>query len=570
MVLMRRDPAGRIAPVTPDDFYVRTRVHEYGGGAWCLHGDDGRSSSTSPTSVSTGTARAEPRPLTPERRRRRGAALRRRRGSPGRHAPSICVREVHRGDAVDNELVSLPLDGSGEATVLASGHDFYSFPRLSPDGRWLAWICWDHPNMPWDGTELWVAPLADPAAARLVAGGPAESIFQPEWSPDGRAPLRLRPRRLVEPAAAARRRLSRGAHAPSGRSSAHPQWVFGGATYAFLDGGAIACVRCDGGRGTARPPAPRREPLEELGLPYTAFGLPAPQRQRGPRRSSLAASPERETVVAGLRAAERRDARSCAARRDRGRPGLRLESRGRSSSRPAAATPRTPSSTRRANPDFEAPGGRAAAADRAEPRRPDRRTRPRRSISRSSSGPAAASASSTSTTAAAPATAAPTARLLNGRLGHRRRRRLRRRGAATWPRAARPTASGWRSTAAAPAATRPSARSSSTTSFAAGASYYGVADAETLARDTHKFESRYLDGLIGPYPEQAELYRERSPIHYVDRLRAPVILFQGLEDEVVPPSQAETMVAALHAQRRAPRLPRLRGRAARLPPRRDR
>lgn len=83
--------------------------------------------------------------------------------------------------------------------------------------------------------------------------------------------------------------------------------------------------------------------------------------------------------------------------------------------------------------------------------------------------------------------------------------------------------------------------------FAAGASYYGVADAEALARDTHKFESRYLDGLIGPYPERADLYRERSPIHFVERIRAAVILFQGLEDEIVPPNQAETMVAAMKA-----------------------
>jgi len=83
--------------------------------------------------------------------------------------------------------------------------------------------------------------------------------------------------------------------------------------------------------------------------------------------------------------------------------------------------------------------------------------------------------------------------------------------------------------------------------FAAGASYFGVADTETLASDTHKFESRYLDSLIGPYPERADLYRERSPINFVERLRAPVILFQGLEDEVVPPSQSETMVAALKA-----------------------
>src|SRR6185503_18741428 len=83
--------------------------------------------------------------------------------------------------------------------------------------------------------------------------------------------------------------------------------------------------------------------------------------------------------------------------------------------------------------------------------------------------------------------------------------------------------------------------------FAAGASYYGVADTEALARDTHKFEARYLDGLIGPYPERADLYRERSPIHFVERLSAPVILFQGLEDAIVPPNQAEAMIAAMAA-----------------------
>ena len=84
--------------------------------------------------------------------------------------------------------------------------------------------------------------------------------------------------------------------------------------------------------------------------------------------------------------------------------------------------------------------------------------------------------------------------------------------------------------------------------FAAGASYYGVADCEALATDTHKFESRYLDGLIGPYPEAKDVYRERSPIHFADRLSCPVILFQGLEDRVVPPSQAERMVEALRAK----------------------
>jgi dipeptidyl aminopeptidase/acylaminoacyl peptidase len=81
--------------------------------------------------------------------------------------------------------------------------------------------------------------------------------------------------------------------------------------------------------------------------------------------------------------------------------------------------------------------------------------------------------------------------------------------------------------------------------FKAGASHYGVSDLEALAKDTHKFESRYLDRLVGPYPQQRNTYRERSPIHFPDRLSCPVIFFQGLEDAVVPPNQAEQMVQAL-------------------------
>jgi dipeptidyl aminopeptidase/acylaminoacyl peptidase len=84
--------------------------------------------------------------------------------------------------------------------------------------------------------------------------------------------------------------------------------------------------------------------------------------------------------------------------------------------------------------------------------------------------------------------------------------------------------------------------------FAAGASYYGVSDLEALARDTHKFESRYLDSLVGPYPERRDVYRARSPIHAADRLSCPVIFFQGLQDRVVPPAQAENMVAALRSR----------------------
>ncbi len=115
----------------------------------------------------------------------------------------MSVRERHEADGeVVNDLVSLPTDGSAEPRVIAAGHDFYAAPRISPDGRRLAWLTWDHPRMPWDGTELWTAELAGDGSVtgeRLVAGGPDESILQPLWSPDGDALVRQRPHRLVEP-----------------------------------------------------------------------------------------------------------------------------------------------------------------------------------------------------------------------------------------------------------------------------------------------------------------------------------------------------------------------------------
>src|SRR4051812_1605271 len=178
-VLVRRQPGGAPEDVTPEGFYVRTRVHEYGGGAWLLHGETVFFSNFEDQRLYRQEVGETPRPITPE-----GPF----RYADGRATPDgatiVCVRESHLGEEVVNELVAIPADGSGEPVVVATGRDFYSFPRISPDGERLAWTCWDHPNMPWDGTELWVAGL-DGGECRLLAGGPHESIFQPEWSPAG-------------------------------------------------------------------------------------------------------------------------------------------------------------------------------------------------------------------------------------------------------------------------------------------------------------------------------------------------------------------------------------------------
>ena len=460
-------------------------------------------------------------------------------------ATVVCVREVHgEGDEPENQIVALPLDGSAEPRVLAAGRDFYSFPRPSPDGAAIAWTCWDHPNMPWDGTELWVAPLDGPgrrAAGRRRSGGvdlPARvgrrrgACTSSPTATAGGTSTGLDGEEVVQ--------LTR-----EQADLAHPQWLFGGATYAFLEGGAIACVRTERASERLGLLEPGAERVRDLGLPFTAFGFPALS-ARGSRVAFTAAGARARAGGAASTtppAAEPGDG----ARGERGaaRPRLRLDPAADRVRDRRGRGRRTPSSTRPPTPGSR-PRRRSAAADRAEPRRPDLARDRRRSPRNSPTGRAAASASSTSTTAAPAATAAPTAK---GCAAPGASSTAKTASRAATHLAAAGEADGERLTI------RGGSAGGYATlcvlvfhdEFAAGASYYGVADLEALARDTHKFEARYLDSLVGPYPERADLYRERSPIHFVERLRVPVILFQGLEDEIVPPNQAETMAAALRA-----------------------
>jgi dipeptidyl aminopeptidase/acylaminoacyl peptidase len=460
----------------------------------------------------------------------------------------VCVREAHgEGEAV-NEIVSLPLDGSAEPQVLASGRDFYSFPRISPDGNWLAWTCWDHPNMPWDGSELWVAPLQDPGQERLVAGGAEESVFQPEWGPDGRLHFTSdrdgwwNLYRAREPGAELSGEEGALVQLTEERADfAHPQWLFGGATFAFLASGAIACVRCERGEERLFLLEPEGWEPADLGLPFTSFGYPV-LAAHGSKVAFAAATPESEAAVvvhdvaAGATEVVRTSSDSPVDPAYVSRPRAIEFATGEGEAAYGFYYPP-------ANPEFEAPEGERPPL-----------------IVESHGGP---------TSHATPALSREylywTSRGIGvvdvnyrGSSGYGREYRNKLRG--TWGvvdtedcvKAALHLAGEGEADGARLAIRGGSAGGYATLcaltfhdDFAAGASYYGVADTEALARDTHKFEARYLDRLIGPYPEQADLYRERSPINHVDQLQVPVILFQGLEDAVVPPNQAETMVAAL-------------------------
>src|SRR5215210_3203818 len=186
-VLVRRTRDGAIRDVTPPPLNVRTRVHEYGGGAFAVQGGTVYFSNFTDQRLYRQQTGGEPQPITPEADLRYADMA-----VDGQRGRIICVREDHReeGREAASTLVSLSLEGpnAGGGQVLVSGNDFYSSPCISPDGSRLAWLTWRHPNMPWDGTELWVAELdadGSPGNREQVAGGLEESIYQPEWSPDG-------------------------------------------------------------------------------------------------------------------------------------------------------------------------------------------------------------------------------------------------------------------------------------------------------------------------------------------------------------------------------------------------
>jgi dipeptidyl aminopeptidase/acylaminoacyl peptidase len=529
--------------LTPEGFNVRTRVHEYGGGSWTVHGDSLFFANFDDQRLYRQDPGAPPRPITPEPPTPAGHRYADFAITPDGRV-LLCVRERHEADGVVNELVALPTDGSEPPAVLAGGRDFCASPRLSPDGRRLAWLEWDHPNMPWDGTELMVAELSGGVLVgqpRREAGGPDESIFQPEWSPGGTLHFvsdrsgwwnlyRLQDGQLE-------------ALAPMQEEFGHPQWVFGLARYAFLPGGRIACIHGLGPLQRLGVLDPDGH-LGDLDLPFTAF-YPPQLRAVGDRLACVAGSPTRDAAVVVIDPAG-------------GQVEVLRQSGDQELDPGYLSVPR--------QIEFPTEGGRTAYALYYPPANQDHTgpdsERPPLLVT-SHGGPTAEVVS-----LLADGYQFFTSRGIavvdvdyGGSTGYGRdyRQRL----AGRWGivdvddcvAAARFLADGGEVDPRRLAIRGGSAGGYTTLcaltfrdQFAAGASYYGVADAEALARDTHKFESRYLDRLIGPWPQAAELYRQRSPIHHTERLSCPVILLQGLEDEVVPPAQAERMAAALDAK----------------------
>jgi dipeptidyl aminopeptidase/acylaminoacyl peptidase len=537
--VIQRWRAGNTDEILPAPYSTRTRAHEYGGGAFAVADGIPYFSNDRDQRLYRVVPGALPQPITPEGSRRYadGVIDRRRRRM-------ICVREDHSaGGEPVNTIVAVDLEGRGEPRVLLSGRDFYASPRLGPDGRQLAWLSWNHPDMPWDGTELWLADLdADglPANPRRVAGGREESVFQPQFAPDSTLYFvsdrndwwnlyRLR-QGHVEPLA------------PMQAEFGLPQWIFGMSTYAFDSARRLVCAFNREAAWRLAVLDTKTLELEEIETPFSDISHVMAGHGMA---VFVGASPGLPASIVRLDLATRQYEILRASTAD-------VPDAGYLSAPQALTYPTARGDTAHAwyyppaNRDFRAPehekppllvlshGGPTSAASPALSLRTQYWT---------SRGFAVLDVNYRGSTGYG----RDYRRKLDGQWGVADvddciagARYLVERGLADEQRLAiRGGSAGGYTTLCALTFHR---------LFRAGGVYYGVSDLEALARDTHKFEAHYLDRLVGSHETAPELYRERSPIHHAQRLSCPVIFFQGLEDRVVPPDQTEKMVQALRAR----------------------
>jgi len=539
-VLVRRDADGSVADVTPAGTNVRTRVQEYGGGAFLIAGDTVFFTDYADQRLQRQDKGDDPFPISDEPDVPAGQRFASMQMTPdGRTL--VAIREVHadEGREADTELVTMSARG-GAVQVIASGHDFYAAPTVSPDGTQLAWIDWDHPRMPWDGTELWLADLdaeGGVANERMIAGGSEESIFQPSWSPDGVLHFvsdRTSWWNLYRWDGDEATPL-----APLDAEFGQPQWSLDARSYVFFSGGRVASIVVENGiERLAIIEIDGR--LRWIDTPFTVFGDIASD--GGDRLALIVAGPTLGSSIVLL---------------DTSDGSYEIVKRGNETEFDVGyLSPAEPI-------EFSTEGGLTAHAFAYPPNNqefaaPEGELPPL--IVFSHGGPTGSTSGGLNLSIQFWTSRGFAVVDVNygGSTGYGRAYRERLKG--TWGvtdvddcvNAARYLAEQGRADVARMAIRGGSAGGYTTLAaltfrdaFAAGASYYGISDLGVMAQDTHKFESRYLDGLIGPWPEARAIYEERSPLFHTDQLSTPMIIFQGLEDAVVPPNQAELMVAAL-------------------------
>ncbi len=535
--IMRRTPDGTVAECTPPDFYARTTVHEYGGGVFTVADGVIYFANYRDQHLYAQPVGGQPKLLTPTSGYRYADLI-----LDHSRKRLICVREDHTvaAEAI-NSIVAIRLDGNDDGQILAAGNDFYSSPRLSPDGSRLAYLTWNHPNMPWDGCELWVADIGEDgklADARRVLGSATESVFQPEWSPDGMLHF------VVE--ASGWWNLYRWdgvmlkALYPLEAEFGRPYWVFGESTYGFATPSRILCSYSKDGLWHLAWLDTDAGELKEIDAGYTDI---SDVKVANGIATFIAGSPTKPFAVIRMDLQTGRMARI--------REAFEVTVDQGYFSIPQSITFPTDNGEEAhgiyyppANKDFIAP------ADELPPL-----------IVMSHGGPTGATGTALRFSIQFWTSRGFAVLDVNygGSTGYGREYRQRlngnwglvdvadccngalylaEKGLVDRNRLAIRGGSAGGYTTLACLTFRPGV-------FKAGASHYGLSELEVFAKNTHKFESRYLNSLVGPYPARRELYAERSPINFINNMTAPLIMFQGDEDKIVPPSQSEMMLEAL-------------------------
>jgi dipeptidyl aminopeptidase/acylaminoacyl peptidase len=530
----RRGADGAPHDILPAPWSARSRVHEYGGGAWTA------TESGILLFVEKADQRVwaleegeEPRALTPADEAMRFGGLSWQRGR------LLAVRETHDGSAVPRrDIVDIDLEGSGVRSLVA-GSDFVAHPALSPSGSYLAWIAWNHPDMPWDRSELRIGRLEDGAVAEwTIVAGDSSATLQPVWTDEDDV---LYADDTTGRWNIWRRHLSADLEghpvAPADADTGGPLWVLGTRWFAPLDDGRIVAVRTHGEdslvligtdgavvpleipltteilvedvRGTevlvsgASAEAPSSLCVVDLSRPEASRlihgGPPEWGSEWLPRPRPVSFDGPEGPVHAFDYPPTNPDVHARAAERP---PYVVLVHGGPTSHRGGAASGRVAYFTSRGIGVLDVNYGGSSGYGRAY-----------RERLRGQWGVVDVQDVAAAARGLADAGAADPHRLA----------------------IAGGSAGGWTVLAALVA----------TDTFAAGISRYGVGDARALATGTHDFEARYLDGLIGPLPEAEQLYLDRSPLSHPERFRVPLLILQGADDPVVPPAQSEAIRDAL-------------------------
>jgi dipeptidyl aminopeptidase/acylaminoacyl peptidase len=542
-VIVRRTPDGKIEDMLPAPFNARTTVHEYGGGALAVADGTVYFTNYADQRLYKLAHGADPQAISAESKRRFADFV---LDAPRNRLVAVCEDHSQNDHEPANHVVAVDLN-DGKVTTLVEGADFYSNPRISPDGKQLCWLEWHHPNMPWDGAELSVAPLAADGSLgspRKVAGGNDESIFQPSWSPDGTQYF-VSDRTNWWNLYRVVRGSSEATHVdivpvlPMDAEFGAPQWVFGTTTYGFQPNGAIIARYSQAGNWNVLRIDPKSGKSEPVNLPYSNV-------------SSIDIASDHVFALAGSPTQPESliDIDLTTGKSDVIRRSSSIEPDPTYTSIPQAIEfPTTGGKTAHAfyyppaNRDFAGPPGEAPPL-----------------LILIHGGPTSATAAlfRLSTQFWTSRGFAVCDVNYGGSTGYGREYRNRLRD--SWgvvdvddaANAARFLADQGKADRNKLVIRGGSAGGYTTLAcltfsdaFRCGASSYGISDLALMAHDTHKFESRYLDRLVGPYPQEDARYKERSPIFHLEKFKRPVILLQGLEDKIVPPNQAEIILDSL-------------------------